>query len=63
MYLCGTFILTLMLHNMDEAQYVIERHKMSRSQIRSFKKRPHFRGNVIEDAIESGESYKEILGR
>ena len=43
--------------NMDEAQYVIERHKMSRSQLRSLKKRPHFRPQVIEDAIEAGENY------
>ena len=43
--------------NMDEAQYVIERHKMSRSQLRSLKKRPYFRDNVIDEVIESGESY------
>jgi hypothetical protein len=43
--------------NMDEAQYVIERHKMSRSQLRSLKKRPYFRSNVIDEVIESGESY------
>ena len=43
--------------NMEEAQYVIERHKMSRSQLRSLKKRPHFRPQVIEDAIEAGENY------
>ena len=44
-------------NNMDEAQYVIERHKMSRSQLRSLKKRPYFRGNVIDQVVESGESY------
>lgn len=43
--------------NMDEAQYVIERHKMSRSQLRALKKRPMFRHNVIEDVIASGEAY------
>ena len=43
--------------NMDEAQYVIERHKMSRSQLRSLKRRPHFRGQVIEEAIQEGENY------
>ena len=43
--------------NMDEAQYVIERHKMSRSQLRSLKKRPHFRSEVIESAIAEGENY------
>jgi len=43
--------------NMDEAQYVIERHKMSRSQLRALKKRPHFRSEVIESAIAEGENY------
>jgi len=44
-------------NNMDEAQYVIERHKMSRSQLRSLKKRPYFRSSVIDEVVESGESY------
>jgi len=43
--------------NMDEAQYVIERHKMSRSQLRSLKKRPFFRKQVIDDVIQMGEGY------
>ena len=43
--------------NMDEAQYVIERHKMSRSQLRNLKKRPYFRDAVIEEVISQGESY------
>jgi len=44
-------------NNMDEAQFVIERHKMSRSQLRALKKRPHFRSEVIEAAIAEGENY------
>jgi hypothetical protein len=44
-------------NNMDEAQYVIERHKMSRSQLRSLKKRPYFRGQVIDEVIAIGENY------
>jgi len=43
--------------NMDEAQYVIERHKMSRTQMRSLKRRPFFRANVIDEVIEMGEGY------
>ena len=43
--------------NMDEAQYVIERHKMSRTQLRGLKKRPFFRGAVIDEAIAAGENY------
>ena len=45
--------------NMDEAQFVIERHKMSRTQLRALKKRPYFRGNVIDEVIESGENYNK----
>ncbi len=44
-------------NNMDEAQYVIERHKMSRSQLRNLKKRPMFRANVIDEVIQLGENY------
>ena len=44
-------------NSMDEATYVIERHKMSRSQLRSLKRRPHFRDSVIEEAIDIGENY------
>ena len=44
-------------NNMDEAQYVIERHKMSRSQMRGLKKRPYFRAQVIDEAIALGENY------
>ena len=43
--------------NMDEAQYVIERHKMSRSQLRGLKKRPFFRNSVVDEVIDMGESY------
>jgi len=44
-------------NNMDEAQYVIERHKMSRSQLRNLKKRPYFRSKVIDEVISAGENY------
>ena len=46
-------------NNMDEAQYVIERHKLSRTQMRSLKKRPYFRPNVIDEAIKLGENYNK----
>ena len=46
-------------NNMDEAEYVIERHKMSRSQMRALKRRPFFRSNAINTAIEIGESYSK----
>ena len=44
-------------NSMDEAQYVIERHKLSRTQMRALKKRPYFRSAVIDEAISLGENY------
>ena len=44
-------------NSMDETQYVIERHKMSRSQLRNLKKRPYFRDQVIDEVILLGENY------
>ena len=43
--------------NIDQAQFVIERHKMSRTELRSLKKRPFFRKQVIEEVIGDGENY------
>ena len=43
--------------NMDEAQFVIERHKLSRTQLRALKKRPYFRASLIDEAIGYGEDY------
>ena len=46
-------------NNMDEAEYVVERHKMSRSQLRALKRRPFFRSNAIDKALEIGEDYNK----
>lgn len=43
--------------NMQEAEYVVERHKMSKSQLRELKRRPHFRASSIDEAIERGANY------
>jgi hypothetical protein len=43
--------------NMDDAEFIVERHKMSRTQLRALKKRPFFRSNAIDTAITMGESY------
>ena len=43
--------------SMDDAEYVIERHKMSRNQLRSLKSRPYFIDDAIEDAVASGADY------
>ena len=43
--------------NMTEADYVIERHRLNRSQLRALKRRPYFRSESIELAIELGANY------
>lgn len=44
-------------NNMEEAEYVIERHKMSRSEVYKLKNRPYFRKNEIDTAISFGPNY------
>ena len=43
--------------SMDDAEYVIERHKMSRNQLRALKGRPYFIDEAIESAIDLGPDY------
>jgi len=43
--------------NMFEAEYFIQRHKLSRTQLRGLKSRPMFRGKNIEKLIEEGPNY------
>ena len=43
--------------SMDDAEYVVERHKMSRNQLRSLKGRPYFRDEAIETAIAQSPDY------
>lgn len=43
--------------NIEECQYVVERHKLSRTQLRALKRRPYFRSNVIDQIIENKEDY------
>lgn len=43
--------------NMGDCEYFIERHKLARSAIRGLKRRPHFRPDAIDKAIEYGERY------
>ena len=44
-------------NNMDDANYVVRRHKMSRARLRALKARPFFRDSVIDACISSGENY------
>ena len=43
--------------NMQDAEHVIYRHRMSRSQMRELKSRPFFRTEAIERSIEQGPNY------
>jgi hypothetical protein len=43
--------------SMDDAEYVVERHKMSRNQLRGLKGRPYFRDEAIETAIAQSPDY------
>ena len=43
--------------NMGEAEYTVQRHRLNRPQMRNLKKRPHFRDESIELAIEFGATY------
>jgi len=44
---------------MEEAEFVVERHKMSRSQVRALKNRPYFRSNAIDNVLKLGENYRK----
>lgn len=44
--------------NMSEAEFTIQRHRLNRTQLRTLKKRPHFREESIELAIEGGADYQ-----
>lgn len=46
-------------NNTEDCQYVFERHKLNRSQVRALKRRPFFRAKVIDQVIAEGESYQK----
>jgi hypothetical protein len=43
--------------SMDEAEYIIERHKMSRTQLRALKSRPYFMKDALDMAVAKGPDY------
>jgi hypothetical protein len=45
--------------NMEEAELFIQRHKMSKTDLRKLKKRPFFRSKSIDYAIDQGPNYNE----
>ena len=44
--------------NMDQVEYCVERHKMSRKDLKDLKKRPFFRETAINNAIDMGPDYQ-----
>ena len=45
--------------SIDDAEYVIERHRFNRQQLRALIKRPHFDAASIEEAIAKGPNYED----
>lgn len=45
-------------NNMDEAEYVIERHKMSRRDMKALTRRPYFNEDAIQEALEYAPNYE-----
>ena len=45
--------------SLEDAEYVIERHRMNRSQLRSLAQRPFFDEEAIEECLFMGTSYEE----
>ena len=42
---------------MDDAEYIVQRHKMSRTQLRALKTRPYFMSDGVQNAIDKGPDY------
>jgi len=42
---------------MEDAEYTVQRHKMSRTQLRALKSRPYFMEDNIQKAIDTGPDY------
>lgn len=45
--------------NIDDSEYFIQRHRLNKSQMRELKKRPYFRADSIDAAIQAGFNYQE----
>ena len=44
--------------SMEEAEYIVQRHKMSRTQLRALRRRPYFIKDAIQDCIDKGPDYQ-----
>ena len=45
--------------SMEDAEYVVQRHKMSRTQLRKLKSRPYFLDDSVQLAIDKGPDYTQ----
>jgi len=45
--------------SIDDCEYVIERHRFNRQQLRALIKRPHFIAEAIEETLASGPNYED----
>ena len=43
--------------SMNDAEYTVERHKMSRTQLRSLRSRPYFMSDSVQMAVDKGPDY------
>ena len=45
--------------SVDDCEYVIERHRMNRQQLRALIKRPYFNADAIEECLAKGPNYED----
>ena len=45
--------------SMEDAEYTVQRHKMSRTQLRKLKSRPYFIDDSVQNAIDKGPDYTQ----
>ena len=45
--------------SIDDCEYVIERHRMNRQQLRALIKRPYFNAEAIEECLAKGPNYED----
>ena len=45
--------------SMDDAEYTVQRHKMSRTQLRALKSRPYFMEDSVQLAVDRGPDYTQ----
>ena len=45
--------------SIDDCEYVIQRHRLNRQQLRSLVKRPHFIAEAVEECLAKGPNYED----